>query len=51
MRARLARPALRRVSKLRVRYVPYRELARHREAMGRCSAGLKPIEAIARTLA
>ena len=50
VRAQLARPAFRRVSDLHVRYVPYGELARNREAMGRFGAGLKAIEAIARTL-
>jgi hypothetical protein len=41
VRAQLARPALRRVSEPRVRYVPHSELARHREPMGRFGAGLK----------
>ncbi len=50
VRTQLARPAFRRASDLHVRYVPYGELARNREAMGRFGAGLKAIEAIARTL-
>lgn len=51
VRAQLARPAFQRVRDLQVRYVPYGELGRHREAMARFGAGLKAIEAIARTLA
>lgn len=43
VRAQLARPALRRVSELRVRYVPHSELARHRQPMGRFGAGLKGV--------
>lgn len=50
VRAQLARPAFRRVSDLHVRYIPYGELERNREAMGRFGAGLRAIEAIARSL-
>ena len=50
VRAQLARPAFRHVADLRVRYLPYGELARHREAMARFGQGLKAIEAIARSL-
>lgn len=50
VRAQLRRPAFRRVADLHVRYLPYGELERHREAMARFGAGLKAIEAIARTL-
>lgn len=50
VRAQLARPAFQRVSDLRIRFLPYGELSRHREAMARFGHGLKPIEAIARTL-
>jgi type II restriction enzyme len=50
VRAQLARPAFRRVSDLGVRYLPYGELERHRDSMGRFGAGLKAIEAVARTL-
>lgn len=50
VRAQLTRPAFRRVADLGVRYLPYGELERHRDAMGRFGAGLKGIEAIARTL-
>ncbi len=50
VRAQLQRPAFRRVSELHVRYLPYSELATHREAMARFGAGLKAIDAIARVL-
>ena len=50
VRAQLARPAFQRVSDLHVRYLPYSELDRNREAMARFGTGLKAIEAIARTL-
>lgn len=50
VRAQLARPAFRHVAHLRVRYLPYGELASHREAMARFGQGLKAIEAIARSL-
>jgi type II restriction enzyme len=33
-----------------IRYLPYGELAKHREAMARFGAGLKAVEAIARRL-
>ncbi len=51
VRAQLARPAFSRIRDLRVRYLPYSELERHREAMGRFGHGLKAIEAAARDLA
>lgn len=50
VRAQLLRPAFRSIADLRVRYLPYSQLERNREAMARFGAGLKPIEAIARTL-
>ena len=50
IRAQLARPAFSRVADLRVRYLPYGELDRHRESMARFGSGLKAVEAIARTL-
>ena len=50
VRAQLTRPAFRRVADLGVRYLPYGELDRHRGAIGRFGAGLKGVEAIARTL-
>lgn len=50
VRAQLHRPAFRQVADLHVRYLPYGELAKHREAMARFGAGLKAVEAIARRL-
>lgn len=51
VRRQLARPAMRAVSGLRVKYLPYGELARNREAVARFGHGLKPIEALARSVA
>ena len=51
VRAQLARPAFSRVSDLRVRYLPYGELERHRETMARFGTGMKAVEAVARDLA
>lgn len=50
VRAQLERPAFRRIADLGVRYLPYGELERNREAMARFGTGLKSIEAVARTL-
>ena len=50
VRAQLGRPAFSRVADLGVRYLPYGELERHREAMARFGAGLKAVEAVARKL-
>ena len=50
VRGQLARPAFSRVADLRVRFLPYGELERHREAMARFGTGLKAVEAAARTL-
>ena len=50
VRAQLTRPAFSRVADLHVRYLPYGELERHREAMARFGAGLKAVEAVAKTL-
>ena len=50
VRAQLARPAFSRVADLGVRYLPYGELERHREAMARFGHGLKAVEAVARRL-
>lgn len=50
VRAQLRRPAFARVSDLSVRYLPYSELAKYREFMARFGSGLRPIEAVARTL-
>ncbi len=48
VRAQLTRPAFSRVADLRVRFLPYSELEKNREAMSRFGAGLKAIEAVAR---
>ena len=50
VRAQLQRPAFQGVARLHVRFLPYSELARHRDAMARFGAGLKAVQAIARTL-
>lgn len=50
VRAQLARPAFRRVADLDVRYLPYGELARNRDAMARFGEGLKAVDAVARRL-
>lgn len=50
VRAQLLRPAFSRVADLQVRYLPYGELERHREAMARFGTGLKAIESIAKRL-
>lgn len=50
VRAQLRRPAFSRVRDLRVRYVRYGDLERHREAMTRFGQGMKAIEAIAHAL-
>lgn len=50
VKAQLSRPAFRRVAEIDVRYLPYGELERHREAMARFGSGLKAIEAVARKL-
>jgi type II restriction enzyme len=50
VRAQLRRPAFRQIADLRVRYLPYSQLEKNREAMARFGSGLKPIEAIARVL-
>ncbi len=50
VRAQLARPAFSRIGDLRVRFLPYGELATHREAMARFGQGMKAVEAVARRL-
>lgn len=51
VRAQVRRPAFGRVADLRVRYLPYGELAQHRASIARFGRGLHPIEALARELA
>jgi type II restriction enzyme len=50
VRGQLARPAFRRVADLSMRYLPYGELSRNREAMARFGEGLKAIVAVSRDL-
>jgi type II restriction enzyme len=50
VRAQLARPAFQRINDLRIRFLPYGELSRHRDAMARFGQGMKAVEAVARTL-
>ena len=50
VRAQLRRPAFQRIADLQVRYLPYGELARHREAMARFGTSLKVLEAVSRVL-
>ena len=50
VRAQLQRPAFQGIARLHVRFLPYGELERHRQAMARFGAGLKAIDAVARTL-
>jgi type II restriction enzyme len=50
VRAQLARPAFARVSDLKIGWLPYGELARHRDSIARFGEGLKAIRAIARPL-
>jgi type II restriction enzyme len=50
VRDQLARPAFRRVADLSMRYLPYGELSRNREAMARFGEGLKAIVAVSRDL-
>jgi len=50
VRRQLGRPAFRRIGELHVRWLPYGELQRNREAMGRFGAGMKAIEAVARPI-
>ena len=51
VQAQVRRPAFRGIADLRVRYLPYGELERHRESMARFGEGLKAIQAVSRVLA
>ena len=51
VRAQLTRPAFQRVSDLKMRYLPYGELEKHRLSIARFGEGLKAIHAVSRTLA
>jgi type II restriction enzyme len=48
--AQVRRPAFRAIESLRVRFLPYSELERHRESMARFGEGLKAIQAVSRLL-
>ena len=50
VRIQLARPAFSRVTELGIRYLPYSELEAQREAIARFGTGLKPLDAISRSL-
>ncbi|VVE47017.1 hypothetical protein PAP18089_04575 [Pandoraea apista] len=50
VRSQLARPAFSRVTELDIQYLPYEELREHRSSVARFGSGMKPIDAIARTL-
>jgi type II restriction enzyme len=50
VQAQVRRPAFSGVANLRVRYLPYGELERHRESMARFGEGLKAIQAVSRVL-
>jgi type II restriction enzyme len=50
VRAQLQRPAFSRIGDLDIAYLPYGELARHRDAIARFGSGLKGIKAIASPL-
>ncbi|MCR4316933.1 MAG: type II restriction endonuclease [Planctomycetes bacterium] len=51
VREQLLRTAFRSISDLRIRYLPYGELQKNLEAIRRFGSGLKPIEALAKSLA
>lgn len=50
VRQQLMRPAFSRVSELAIRYIPYGELERQREAIARFGSGLNPLLAISKAL-
>ncbi|MBA5868176.1 MAG: type II restriction endonuclease [Nitrospira sp. CR1.3] len=50
VRAQLRRPAFARVADLKIRFLPYSELEKNREAMARFGTGLKSVEAVSRIL-
>ena len=50
VQAQLRRPAFKSVAALRVRYLPYGELVRHRESIARFGEGLKAIQAVSRVV-
>jgi type II restriction enzyme len=50
VRRQLQRPAFRRIGDLKVLWLPYGELQKNREAMGRFGEGLKALNAVARPI-
>lgn len=50
VRAQISRPAFSRISDLKIAYLPYGELASHREQIERFGSGMKAIRAIAKPL-
>lgn len=50
VRAQLRRPAFSRVADLQVRFLPYGELEKHKEAIARFGTGTKGVQSISRTL-
>jgi type II restriction enzyme len=50
VRAQLRRPAFSRIRDLQVRFLPYGELEKNREAIARFGTGMKGVQAIARML-
>ena len=50
VRAQIARPAFSRIADLRLRYLPYGELERHREAAARFGAGLQVLDRLSHPL-
>jgi len=50
VRKQLSRPAFRNLDRLDIRYLPYGELERHRDAMARLGEGIKAVQAVARAL-
>ena len=50
VRAQLMRPLFRRITEMDVRFLPYGELEKNREAIARFGAGLKAINAVSRKL-
>jgi len=50
VRAQIARPAFSRIGDLSVRYLPYGELDKHREAIGRFGTGIQALESVSHRL-
>ena len=50
VRAQLQRPAFRGIANLQMKFLSYGELSKHRDAIARFGEGLRPVEAIARSL-